>query len=62
MRYFGVHFFQVRASVGMFREYLIVGIFEYMLEQTRVVQGFLLVVHPKVARLVLWVCQAAEAV
>ena len=62
MRYFGVHFFQVSASVGMFREDLIVGIFEFMLEQTRVVQGFLLVVHPKVARLVLRVFQAAEAV
>ena len=37
------------------------GIFEFMLEQTRVVQGFLLVVHPKACSL-LWVCQAVEAV
>ena len=56
MRYFGVHFFQARASVGMFREDLIVAIFEFMLEQIRVVQGFLLVVHPKACSL-LWVFQ-----
>ena len=55
MRYFGVHLFQARASVGIFREDLIVAIFEFMLEQTRIVQGFLLVVHPKACSL-LWVC------
>ena len=52
MRYFGVLFSHVRARDG---------IFEFMLEQTRVVQGFLLVVHPKACSL-LWVCQAVEAV
>ena len=34
----------------MFREDLIVGIFEIMLEQTRIVQGFLLVVTRRRAR------------
>ena len=61
MRYFGAHSFQVRASVGIFRGDLIVGMFEFMWEQTRVVQEVMLVVHPKACSL-LWVCQAVGAV